>query len=388
MGVPALAADSPTFAGEWDTTYGRLSIAVEGAKATGTYARLDATPNRINGTIEGPRLTFTYVETNATGEGHFTLAADGSTFRGQWREKGESAWSAWRGRRVAAVTRNFSGVWNTDYGLMRLVQHGDRVEGCYSFGGQSTVAGTAKGNVLSLAYAEPDGTTGTAEFTLAPDTGSFSGTWKPDGFKPGGSWNGMRVVPRAGRIWLVVLEARWEASLLEPEYSYGEMLRQFFTRVPEVAVRHRTFANRADFARWCLDLPYFVEPVVFYISSHGDQKGIRVGNELLGGKFIGEQLRHVPALVLVHLGACLTMAGNVPQEIRHASGQAVPVSGFTRTADWAGSAIIDFTYLDLVLARQLPPGEAAAEVIKSIAFAREKNAPDRSIAPAGLKIIE
>ena len=76
---------------------------------------------------------------------------------------------------------------------------------------------------------------------------------------------------------------------------------------------------------------------------------------------IGEQLREASSVKLIHLGACLTMAGSAPQEIRKASKLSVPVSGYTRTADWAGSAVIDFAYLDLVLSRQMAPGEAVRE---------------------------
>jgi hypothetical protein len=118
-----------------------------------------------------------------------------------------------------------------------------------------------------------------------------------------------------------------------------------------VQVRHRYFTGRADFAKWCEELPYINEPVVFYISSHGNEQGITVGSEVLDGKFIGEQLRDASSVKLIHLGACLTMAGAAPQEIRKASKLAAPVSGYTKTADWAGSAVIDFAYMDLVLAR-------------------------------------
>ena len=32
-----------------------------------------------------------------------------------------------------------------------------------------------------------------------------------------------------------------------------------------------------------------------------------------------------------------------------------PSSGYKRIADWGGSAVIDFNYLELVLAKRLPP---------------------------------
>jgi hypothetical protein len=46
-----------------------------------------------------------------------------------------------------------------------------------------------------------------------------------------------------------------------------------------------------------------------------------------------------------------------------------PISGFARPADWAGSAIVDFTYLELALGRNLDPREAAAHTKRLIRFA-------------------
>ena len=36
-----------------------------------------------------------------------------------------------------------------------------------------------------------------------------------------------------------------------------------------------------------------------------------------------------------------------------------PVSGYTTSVDWSGSAILEFTYLDLILGKGLAPTEAA-----------------------------
>ena len=388
LAITVLRAADATFAGEWDTTYGRMSLKTDGVKVHGTYQIPGGDRNDITGTQEGRKLAFTYTEPGVTGEGSFTLSDDGVSFDGQWRPAGRTAWSAWSGRRAEASGQNFSGVWKTSYGMMRLTQKGEAVEGCYNFVGKATVSGTVKDDTLELTYREPNGTTGKGQFKMAADRASFGGTWKEDGGGNGGAWSGTRVEPQAGRVWLVILEARWESSLRDAEYSYGDMLRQFFTRVPSVQVRHRYFTGHADFAKWCDELPYINEPVVFYISSHGNEKGITVGNEVLDGAFIGAQLRDASSVKLIHLGACLAMAGAVPQEIRKTSKLAVPVSGYTRTADWAGSAVIDFAYLDLVLSRQLPAGEAVRQIKENVAFAGEQGKPGSAIAPAGLKIVE
>ncbi len=384
----SLRAADATFAGDWDTTYGRMILKASGATILGTYQYGGGGENAISGKVDGRKLTFTYEEKGVHGEGSFTLSEDGQSFAGQWRPQGQTAWGQWSGRRAIAVVKDFSGLWKASYGLMRLVQKGDRVEGCYAYGGRSTITGIVKEDTLSLTYREPSGVTGKAEFKLSADRSAFTGKWKADAAPTGGEWSGSRLEPQPGRVWLIVLEARWEASLRDSEYSYGEMLRQFFTRVPTVAMRHRFFTGKADFAKWCSDLPYINEPIVFYVSSHGTEKGITVGSEILDGMFIGEQLKFAPDVKLVHLGACLAMAGPTPADIRKTSGLAAPVSGYTRTADWAGSAVIDFAYLDLVLSRKMLPGDAVKQIQDSVSFAGEQQKPGSAIAPAGLKIVQ
>ncbi len=383
-----LTAAEPDFAGEWDTTYGRMSLRVEGKSVVGTYFVPGGPVNDLRGESSSGKLTFTYSEPDVIGEGQFILSTDRRSFSGRWREKGQSRWDSWDGRRVVAAAAGFSGVWKTSFGLMRLNQDGEKVTGCYTFGERSEISGTVKSGVLGFTYQEPSGVAGVGEFKLGADAGSFSGTWKQQDGKLGGGWEGARLAPTPGRSWLVVLEANWEANLRANEYSFGDMLKQFFTRVPGVAVRHRYFDGRENFARWCAELPYLNEPIVFYIASHGTEAGITVGRNTLTGAFIGQQLRHARDIRLVHLGACLAMAGDVPQRIRAASGLPAPVSGYTKVADWAGSAVIDFMLLDLVLARQMQPAEAVRQVQKSMAFAGDKELPDSAIKPAGLKVLE
>ncbi len=61
---------------------------------------------------------------------------------------------------LPAKETGFSGVWQTSYGLMRLVQKGGKVEGCYACDGNATISGTVTDRTLDLTYQEPDGTTG------------------------------------------------------------------------------------------------------------------------------------------------------------------------------------------------------------------------------------
>lgn len=384
------AAQGDGFAGEWETTYGRMKLKVSGESATGTYRFAGGDVNDIAGKLveSGKKLNLTYTESNAAGAGSFTLSGDGQSFTGRWRENKSTQWLPWGGQRAMVPSEDFSGVWKTSFGSMRLMQQGSQVKGCYTYGERSELKGSVKSGVFQFEYTEPSGVKGSGEFKLSDDSSAFTGKWQTKDGKLGGQWSGTRVEPISGRTWLVVLEAHWESSLKQSEYSYGDMLRHFFTRVPSVAVRQRYFDGKQDFAKWCEELPYINEPIVFYISSHGNEEGITVGKEVLDGKFIGKQLIYAPDVKLVHLGACLAMAGSTPADIRSFSGLNVPVSGYTKSADWAGSAVIDFSYLDLVLSRSMKPGAAVRQLLENVSFANEQDQPNCAIKPTGLKIVE
>ena len=163
-----------------------------------------------------------------------------------------------------AADPTFAGPWESTYGHMELKVDGTAVRGTFQApgGAANDIRGTLDGLNFTFNYTESTGDKGTAEFKLAEDGTTFIGTWQVTKSKQGGAWEGTRVKPVAGRTWLVVLEAHWESSLQQPEYSYGDMLRQFFTRVPGIAVRHRYFDGKDDFAKWCAELPYLNEPAI------------------------------------------------------------------------------------------------------------------------------
>jgi hypothetical protein len=269
------------------------------------------------------------------------------------------------------------------------------VRGTYDYAGAARISGTVKDRKLSFHYDQTNGEKGEGTFELATDAVTFSGTWKTaakasPADASGGAWTGQRVLPKPGRIWLVVLESNWEKGLEEEEYSFGLMLRTFFARVPSVGVRHRFFGNESEFRRWCAELPYLAEPVVLYFSSHGTQQGLSCGGKTIGGEVLAECLREAGDLRLLHFGSCLIGAGDIPREIHQALGPGAtfPISGYTSTADWGGSAVIDFTFLDLIFAHGLSPAEAVTKTRQMLSFARDRSDQRDPIAPAGLVIFE
>jgi hypothetical protein len=100
-----------------------------------------------------------------------------------------------------------------------------------------------------------------------------------------------------------------------------------------------------------------------------------------------ECVRDLTDLKLLHFGACLVAGGDIPRKIQKAGGR-YPVSGFVHPADWGGSAVVDFAYLDLIFSRGLSPGDAAEQTRSMISFARTQGAANDAIPPAGLVVIE
>ena len=386
---PARAETPKTFAGTWETTFGRMTLTQQGKKVEGHY-EYDGRRCPVSGQVEKNRLTFTYEEPGVKGEGWFELAADGNSFAGKWRPRGESGWGDWKGQRAATQTAatGFAGLWTTTYGRMRLTEKGGRVHGIYGPGGLSTIEGKREGNRLTFRYREPEAA-GAAWFELAADGRSFRGKWKQDGKEGWSDWTGSRVEAVPGRVWLVVLEANWEKDLSEQEYQFGTMLRAFFARSEKVKVRHRFFTDAASLAKWCREVAYLAEPVVLCVATHGTPKGVTVSGKTIGAAALAGALRHCDNLRLLHFSACLMMKDRLASEMVGAlAGQAAfPISGYRTSVDWAASAIIEFLYFDLILLRGMAPEAAEKQLGKLLPFAGDRRIPGAVLPPAGFRLL-
>lgn len=279
---------------------------------------------------------------------------------------------------------DFAGTWDSSFGTLRFTREGELFTGFYTYTPGSRVEGTVEGRVLRGTYFEPsgdgEGVRGRFAFALAEDGQSFRGTWREglgDALDPLNRreqrWSGKRIQADPNRIWFVILEENWESSLREPEYSFGAMLRAFFERVPRIGVRHRFVHDRADLERFCGELAGLVEPVVLYVSSHGSPEGLAIGADGISPEVLGAALQQVGDLRLLHLGSCAVLAGDAPDRIREAAGpgKSFPISGFVESVDWASSAIVDFTYMQLVLEQGMDPAAAVAATRRMLSFANE-----------------
>jgi hypothetical protein len=366
------------YTGRWFSTFGPLELTQKGDRVEGFYT-LGGEACPVQGRVKAGRLTFTYREPTIEGEGWFEQRRP-ARFVGRWRPRGGKVWMRWDG------VRGFEGVWNSSFGSLRLIQEAERVLGFYEGQGPSSLEGQIEGDRLTFRYREPRAG-GEGQFELAPGGESFEGRWKEDGKQKWAPWLGRRIHPHPARSWLVVLEAYWQRSLADDEFSFGAMLREFFGRLSSVEVRHRFFENPQGLLRWLRELLYLPEPVALVLAAHGTEEGLWAGGEPIDSGTLVEALRHADNVLLLHFSACLMMKGQAGELARALQRELdLPVSGYTTSVDWAGSALIEFHLLDMILGRGLSPEDAARQLGALLGYAGDRVSSGSPYPPAGFRI--
>ncbi len=168
------AAPPANFGGQWNTTYGVMTITQTGTSVTAVYPSYSGT---ISGSVNGDVMSGTWNEPGTSGNFSFTLSADGNRFTGSWtRTTGSGAGSgSWTGTRVAAPTAPVISVSpaSLDFGPVAAGQTRTLPVSIRNTG-SNTLQGTAASN--------------SARFTLAPATFSVNAgaeqvlnlTFRPD----------------------------------------------------------------------------------------------------------------------------------------------------------------------------------------------------------------
>jgi hypothetical protein len=357
-----------SFAGRWITSFGPMELRQDGDAITGQYW-YQGHPCQIEGSLQGERFVFRYEDSTGGGEGWFEHLSYGQ-IRGQYHLDGADQAHPWQGE------REWDGIWDTSFGRMRLMQDHDRIHGHYDGATAGTIEGHLDGTRFDFRYQEA-GTHGAGSFELTEDALGFNGIWQPAGSTQQGLWRGVRVLPRTGITWLVVIEAHWQHSLADRDYSYGSMLKEIFARLSHVAVRQRFFNDEISLARWCREVVYFPEPTIVMIASHGTPQGISVHGRTINTKLVIDHLRNAPSVQLLHFSACLVMqedeAGDFARRIE--TSVPFPISGYTTSVDWGGSALVEFNYLDMILGKHCTPEQAAALLPKLVTYAGDET-PD------------
>jgi hypothetical protein len=366
------------FSGQWFTTFGPMKLEQAGSAIHGAYRSRGALC-RIDGEIDGTCFRFRYQEPSEQGQGWFELTRFGR-FAGRYQPDGAAKEHDWQGQ------REFDGIWESTFGRLRLVQDEDRVHGFYEGVGRSTIEGQIENGRLRFRYKEP-AAAGEGWFEIDEGVTSFTGEWRVDGTSSWAPWVGQRILPQSDRTWLLVLEAHWQRSIADQEYSFGAMVGQFLARYGNIAVRHRFFDDEEGLERWCRELLYFPEPAVVVVASHGTPQGIAVGGHTINSRLVIDYLRHAENLRLLHFSSCLVLKEEHPGDFakRIEKTAPFPISGYTTSVDWGGSAVLEFTYLDMILGKRLAPADAARQLLQLVRFAGDDVPAGSPYLPAGFR---
>lgn len=104
---------------------------------------------------------------------------------------------------------DFSGQWDSTFGVLLLTQTGEAVKGTYPLG---ILSGRVQGNTLVFNYFEPTlggaGVNGVGKFTLNKSATEFSGRWRQKGRPTWQQWNATKLKAAAG----TGLSGLWETT--------------------------------------------------------------------------------------------------------------------------------------------------------------------------------
>ncbi len=365
------------FDGRWTTSFGAMTLRQDGARVTGTYGT-HGTENTIHGEVAGGSFTFRYEEASERGTGWFRLRR-ASSFAGEYLAEGHARtlpWQGWRG---------VDGLWDTSLGRLRLVQETGRVWGSSELDAKVRLEGDlGDSGRLSFRLQGP-ALEGGGYLELDAHGYTFDGEFAEQG-QSARELVGRRAMPRPGLTWLIVLETHRQHALDENEFALGRMLHELFVRLPRVQVRHRFYHDEGSLQRWCRQVLYLAEPSVLVLAGHGEARGLVAGGTVVGLPGIVDSLRFADSVKLLHFACASCLAG---QETGRALREApFPVSGYTKNADWAQSALADFVYLDMILDKGLVPGKAAEELLQLVRFAGAEEVPGSPYRPSGFHLVD
>ncbi len=87
-----------TFTGEWDASWGMMTLSQNGSRVTGSYTHMNGT---ITGRVKGNKLVGNWSQSTGSGEFIFTMSEDCNRFNGKWRYSvGPWAPTSWNGTRI------------------------------------------------------------------------------------------------------------------------------------------------------------------------------------------------------------------------------------------------------------------------------------------------
>jgi hypothetical protein len=368
-----------SYDGKWFTTFGPMTLTQADGRVTGVY-QYGPIEGRVRGECRDNDLQFRFEEPNHTGVGWFHQSR-ANRIQGRWHNDGSTQWSRWVG------SRGFDGLWQFGFGRMRIHEDDRSLHAWYELGGPASLQGVREGDRFVYRFHEPHAH-GEGWFLLDDDGMSLRGAYLGDGESLWKTWRGRRILPASRPACLLVLEAHWQGSLDEREYSFGRMLGEFFARL-DVNVRHRFFQYEDSLLGWCRELLYIEEPTIVTIACHGTSDGPRSATGVIPTRRIVETLIPADCVQLLHFSSCNILHEQTPGDLARRLPERIPfpISGYTEVADWSGSAIFEMNYFDLILNKHLFPDEAARQVQRLIRYSSSQQVPDCAYPPLGFRFL-
>lgn len=197
--VVSVVAEEPNWSGVWVTDIGVLELDQDGDMVSG---KLNGT-GQVDGTADGNDVTLTYQTQRGKSTATATLQSDNHSLKGTYGRR--SQLRGWRQQSNAESLplSNFSGLWLTTSGTMRLQQDGSDVSGPYGAEGWASIEGSVKGGRLTCTWTRIK-SRGSAWFEMTADGNRLFGA--TSGKSPS-RWIGIRigdfdhhVQPQAGEI--------------------------------------------------------------------------------------------------------------------------------------------------------------------------------------------
>ncbi|MBI3070750.1 MAG: hypothetical protein HYY84_01355 [Deltaproteobacteria bacterium] len=201
--APSATRCNGSFAGDWLTTYGPVSIRVESGKVSATYVNYNG---RLSGSLDGKVIEADYQDRSGKGGVRLVLSRDGRRFFGSWVSS-TGASGIWNGQcdangqaaaireateRAAICAGGLAGTWKTDYGPVTFAVTGTRATATYpTWAGR--LEGKVVGRVFEGTYSDSSGK-GRVRFEIARDGRSLRGSWASTQ-GGGGAWNGSCEAP-------------------------------------------------------------------------------------------------------------------------------------------------------------------------------------------------
>jgi len=208
-GTRTASALEEMVSGDWNTSFGKLSLKQTANKITGAYTNQNG---RIDGMLQGNIIKGTWSQAPSykppkdAGDFMFVLSADRDSFSGKYRQGfGGEQWTGnWTGTKASSAGYALvEGEYLTTYGKtnfkLTLKQSGNKITGIYEHD-NGRLEGTIEGSEIRGRWYEaptykPPKDAGEFRFSFAQDLKSFTGKWHY-GFEEKqwrSDWNGKKI---------------------------------------------------------------------------------------------------------------------------------------------------------------------------------------------------